>query len=164
MPAFERANRETHWWVTGMSNEVISLTNEPECEALGAFLADRIYEFNTKATGYFDGKLLAGCVRSISGEVIAGYNGYTWGGCCELTHVWVREDHRGRGLGAILLRSAEAEARARGCVQIVLATHDFQAPGFYERMGYDRKFVIEGRPSGHVDIIYAKTLRADAAS
>ena len=147
-----------------MPTEVVSLTSETECEALGAFLADRIYEFNTQATGYFDGKLLAGCIRNIPGEVIAGYNGYTWGGCCELAHVWVHEDHRGRGLGAILLRSAEAEARARGCVQIVLATHDFQAPGFYERMGYDRKYVIEGRPSGHVDIIYAKRLREEPAA
>ena len=160
----ERPNHEQHVWVLRMPIEVTFLTSEPECEALGAFLADRIYEFNTKATGYFDGKLLAGCIRNISGEVIAGYNGYTWGGCCELAHVWVHEDHRGRGLGAILLRSAEAEARARGCVQIVLATHDFQAPGFYERMGYDRKYAIEGRPSGHVDIIYAKTLRGDRAS
>lgn len=140
---------------------VATLPTEAECEALGAFLADRIYEFNTRATGYVDGMLVAGCVRSDSGEVIAGYNGYTWGGCCELAHVWVHEEHRGRGLGALLLDSAETEARARGCVQIVLATHDFQAPGFYERMGFERKYVIEGRPMGHVDIIYAKSLRTD---
>src|SRR5689334_297447 len=123
-----------------MSPDVISIPTESECEALGAFLADRIYEFNTKATGYVDGRLLAGCVRNDAGEVIAGYNGHTWGGCCELAHVWVHEDYRGRGLGAHLLYSAEAEARARGCVQIVLATHDFQAPGFYERMGFERKY------------------------
>lgn len=42
---------------------------------------------------------------------------------------------------------------------IVLATHDFQAPGFYERLGFERKFSIEGRPRGPVDIIYAKRLR-----
>jgi GNAT superfamily N-acetyltransferase len=142
-----------------MPIEVATLPTEPECEALGVFLADRIYEFNTSATGYVDGRLLAGCVRNDSGEVIAGYDGYTWGGCCELTHVWVHEGHRGQGLGARLLHSAEAEARARGCVQIVLATHDFQAPGFYERMGFERKYTIEGRPRGHVDIIYAKSLR-----
>ena len=147
-----------------MRTDVIALSTEPECEALGAFLADRIYEFNTRATGLFDGMLLAGCVRNDSGDVIAGYNGYTWGGCCELAHVWVREDQRGQGLGALLLRSAEAEAGARGCVQIVLATHDFQAPGFYERMGYERKYVIEGRPRGHTDIIYAKRLRVGEAA
>lgn len=141
--------------------DVIRLSTEPECEALGAFLADRIYEFNVAATGHADGRLIAGCVRNESGEVIAGYNGYTWGGYCELAHVWVHERHRGQGLGSLLLRAAESEARARGCLQIVLATHDFQAPGFYDRMGYDRKFVLEGRPRDHVDIIFAKALRDD---
>ena len=141
-----------------MRANVVSIRDEAECEALAAFLVERIYEFNAQATGYFDGMLLAGCVRSDAGEVIAGFDGHTWGGCCELSHVWVHEQFRGRGLGALLLRSAEAEAVARGCVQIVLATHSFQAPGFYERMGYERKYAIVGRPKDHADIIYAKAL------
>ena len=141
--------------------KVIPIRDEAQCEALGAFLADRIYEFNATATGYCDGHLLAACVRNDAGEVIAGYNGHTWGGCCELSNVWVHEEHRGRGLGALLLRSAEAEARARGCVQVVLATHSFQAPGFYERMGYERKYTIEGHPKNHADVIYVKVLQSD---
>ena len=141
-----------------MPAEVISLREDAHCEELGAFLADRIYEFNAKATGYSDGMLLAGCVRDERGEVIAGFNGHTWGGCCELAHIWVHEHHRGQGLGALLVRSAEAEAAARGCVQIVLSTHSFQAPGFYERMGYQRKCSIEGHPQGHANIIYVKPL------
>jgi GNAT superfamily N-acetyltransferase len=139
---------------------VIALRDDAQCEELGAFLADRIYEFNTEATGYSDGRLLAACVRTEAGEIIAGFNGHTWGGCCELSHVWVHQQHRGRGLGTLLLRCAEAEAIARGCVQIVLATHSFQAPGFYERMGYQRKYAIEGRPQGHSNIIYAKALQS----
>jgi GNAT superfamily N-acetyltransferase len=142
-----------------MRAKVIPCRDDAECQGLGTFLADRIYEFNAKATGYCDGMLLAGSVRSETGEIIAGFNGYTWGGCCELSNVWVHESHRGRGLGALLLRSAEAEAVARGCLQVVLATHSFQAPGFYERLGYQRKYVIEGRPTGHSDIIYIKVLQ-----
>jgi hypothetical protein len=42
----------------------------------------------------------------------------------------------------------------------VLATHSFQAPGFYERMGYKRMYAIEGRPMGYADIIYVKVVRA----
>ena len=128
------------------------------------FLADWIYEFNANETGYFDGKLLGGCVRNDVGEAVAGFNGQTWGGCCELSNVWVDERYRGQGLGAALLRSAEAEAVARGCVQVVLATHSFQAPGFYERLGYERKYVIEGRPKGYADIIYVKVLQRTASS
>lgn len=145
------------------SPKVVTIDDEAECQDLGAFLVDRIYEFNAKATGYFDGRLLGGCIRNDAGEIIAGFDGYTWGGCCELSHVWVHEQHRARGLGALLLRTAEAEAAARGCVQVVLATHDFQAPGFYERMGYERKYTIEGRPQGHSDIVYMKRLRTNGA-
>ena len=82
----------------------------------------------------------------------------TWGGCRELSNVWVHEQHRGRGLGTRLLRSAETEAAARGCLRVVLATHSFQAPGFYERMGYERKYAIEGRPRGYEDVIFVKVL------
>src|SRR5262245_54311609 len=134
-----------------MGANVIPCRDDSECQKLGAFLADRIYEFNSKATGYFDGMLLAGCVRSETGEIIAGFNGHTWGRSCELLHVWVHERYRGLGLGTLLLQFAEAQAVARGCVQIVLATHSFQAPGFYERLGYARKYLIEGHPQGHSD-------------
>ena len=141
-----------------MDAKVVSCRDDAECERLGAFLADRLYEFNTKATGFVDGLLLAGCIRNDAGDVIAGFNGHTWGGCCELSHVWVHERYRGQGLGAVLIRSAEAEAVSRGCDQVVLATHSFQAPGFYERMGYHMKYAIEGRPRGFTDIIYVKRL------
>ena len=76
----------------------------------------------------------------------------------------MHEQYRGRGLGALLLRSAEAEAATRGCGQVVLATHSFQAPGFYERMGYEPKYAIEGRPKGHADIIYVKVLQSESAA
>ena len=149
---------------TRVNTTVIPCRDDAECEKLGAFLADRIYEFNANATGYFDGRLLGGCIRNDAGEAVAGFNGHTWGGCCELSNLWVDERYRGQGLGAALLRSAEAEAVARGCEQVVLATHSFQAPGFYERLGYERKYVIEGRPKGYADIIYVKALERTAFS
>lgn len=138
--------------------DVIECRDDFECEALGAFLTDRIYEFNSKATGYDDGLLIGASIRNDAGEVIAGFNGHTWGGCCELANVWVHESCRGLGLGALLIRAAEAEAIARGCAQIVLATHSFQAPGFYERLGYKRKYAIQGLPKEHADLIYSKVL------
>ena len=39
-----------------------------ECQELGAFLVDRIDEFNARATGYFDGMLLAGYERKYAIE------------------------------------------------------------------------------------------------
>ena len=53
----------------------------------------------------------------------------------------------------------EAEARRRGCEQVILSTHTFQAPAFYERLGYEKLAVIRGRPKGHADVIFAKCLK-----
>jgi GNAT superfamily N-acetyltransferase len=125
-----------------MRAEVVPCRDDAECQQLGAFLTDRIYEFNAKVTGYFDARLLAGCIRNDAREIIAGFNGHTWGACCELSNLWVHERHRGQGLGTLLVRSAEAEARARDCRRVVLATHSFQAPSFYEQMGYEKKYAI----------------------
>ncbi|MEN3791826.1 GNAT family N-acetyltransferase [Fulvimarina sp. MAC3] len=43
---------------------------------------------------------------------------------------------RGRGLGRAVLETAEASARAKGCVGAWVSTYSFQSPGFYLSMGY----------------------------
>ena len=136
----------------------IELCEENEIPALEAFLVERIYEFNARATGYFDGRLLGGRLRDDSGEVIGAFTGHTWG-CCVITHLWVHESRWRQGLGRALLQAAETEAARRGCELAVLSTHDFQAPAFYERLGYERRAVIRDRPKGHADLVYVKRLQ-----
>jgi len=144
-----------------MPVSTVALLDEAQCQELEVFLADRIYEFNSKATGYVDGRLLAGRIQDDAGEVIAGFSGHTWGGCCEISHVWVHERHRGQGLGRALLQVAEQQARQRGCGQVVVMTHSFQAPGFYEHLGYERRYAIQGRPKGHSNIVFVKLLHGE---
>jgi GNAT superfamily N-acetyltransferase len=141
-----------------MNTPSVELCDERECEQLEAFLVERIYEFNAQATGYFDGRLIGGRMRNEAGDVIAAINGHTWGGCCVVAHLWVHELHRGRGLGRLLAQAIEAEASRRGCEQIVLSTHSFQATAFYERLGYEKLAVIHGQPTGHANIAYVKRL------
>jgi|SRR5215475_5467841 len=136
----------------------VEFVDESECQTLEAFLVERIYEFNAEATGLFDGRLLGGVLRGEEGTVVAAFNGHTWGGCCVIAHLWVHETARRRGLGRILLQAAEAEAMRRGCEQVVLSTHSFQAPAFYERLGYVKRAAIDGQPKGHASIIYVKRL------
>lgn len=142
-----------------MQAESIELLDDVQCQQLEPFLVERIYEFNSKVTGYFDGMLLGARVQNSDGEMIAGLTGYTWGGCAKISHLWVSESQRRRGLGAALLHAAEAEALRRGCAQVVLSTHSFQAPGFYERMGYQSRYAVEGRPRGYSNILFVKSLK-----
>lgn len=141
-----------------MSTPSVELCDQRECEQLEGFLIERIYEFNAQATGYFDGRLIGGRLRNEAGEVIGAFNGHTWGGCCVVAHLWVHESHRSRGLGRLLAQAIEAEASRRGCEQIVLSSHSFQAPAFYERLGYAKQAVVRGQPKGHANIVYVKRL------
>jgi ribosomal protein S18 acetylase RimI-like enzyme len=122
-----------------------------------ATLVARLDAFNMTTTKIFDARSLS-IIMKRDGELYAGLHGSTWGGSCEITSIWVAKADRGRGLGSDLLRSAEREARARGCRQIVLATHSFQAPGFYEKEGYRRVGTIENVPAGHANIYMIKRL------
>ena len=122
------------------------------------FLEARLYEFNRAATGIDDGRALGFFVRDQSGNIVAAAAGHTWGGTCELRQVWVAEDRRRRGLGARLLAAAEAEAIRRGCTQLVLVTHSFQAPDFYRKFGYSIVSEVPEYPRGHAQLILRKPL------
>ena len=138
----------------------IELLGESDCQTLDAELVERLYEFNAHTTGCGDGRLVGGALRGDGGELLAGFSGHTWGGVCVVSHLWVAESLRGRGWGHALLASAEAEAARRRCVHLILATHSFQAPKFYEACGYERLGAIEDWPLGHANIFYRKTLAA----
>ena len=126
------------------------------------FLEDRLYEFNMAATGISDGRALAIFVRGDGGQTLAGLCGHTWGGCCEIRQLWIHEQLRGQGLGTALLQAAEAEARQRGCRQILLTTHSFQAPDFYRQLGFQLIAAVEDYPEGHQNLLLRK--RLDGAS
>jgi GNAT superfamily N-acetyltransferase len=121
------------------------------------YLEDRLYEFNSSATGIADGEWLAFFVREQE-RIVAGICGNTWGGTCELRQFWVEQSHRHRGLGTKLFQAAEQEARRRGCMQIVLTTFSFQAPSFYERHGFEVLATIEDHPRGHRNLLMRKRL------
>ncbi len=122
------------------------------------FLEDRLYEFNRATTGIADGQGLGVFLRDPGQNIVAAAAGHTWGGTCELRQVWVAEELRGRGIGRRLLEAAEAEAARRGCQQIVLSTHSFQAPEFYRKLGFHVVAAVPEYPRGHRHILLRKPL------
>ena len=118
----------------------------------------RLYEFNSAATGIDDGAMLVASLRDEAGRLIGGLYGWTWGGCAFIDLLWVDEAHRRTGLGSQLLASAEQEARSRGCTQVLLSTHGFQAPDFYAARGYRETGRYDGYPTGSYQIHLAKPL------
>ena len=119
---------------------------DDERPELEAFLGDRLYEFNSRTTGLDDGALLNASLEDDAGHTGAAISGRTWGGCCEICRLWVHESRRGTGIRTALMQAAEREAVRRGCQQIVLSTHSFQASRFYENLGFRRLAAIPNYP------------------
>lgn len=117
--------------------------------ALSALLAERIHAFNEETTGITDGRLMDARVVDADGELVGAAVGWTFGGCGYVDVLWVRADARGVGVGTALMDAVEAEAVRRGCTQIALSSHSFQAPAFYQARGYVEVGRTPDYPRGH---------------
>ncbi len=73
--------------------------------------------------------------------------------------IWVDGAARGKGHGSRLMREAERVARKRGAALVWLNTFSFQAPKFYEKLGYRRFAALKGTPApGATRFFYVKRL------
>ena len=133
------------------------IEDEPSPADLRA-LEDGLYRHNVEQTGRADGRWIAIFSRDVDGSVMAGLSGWTWAGWLKVNSLWVREDRRGKGVGRDLLAAAEAEGKARGCTRATLDTYSFQAPLFYQRLGYRIVGAVDDMPAGHKHYTLVKDL------
>jgi ribosomal protein S18 acetylase RimI-like enzyme len=99
-----------------------------------------------------------GCMARIAGRVVGGAVGRTWGRLAELQQIWVDDSCRGAGVGRQLLEAFEAAAAARGAREVYLDTFTFQAPGFYEALGYRCALRLDGFAPGISKLTMVKGL------
>jgi GNAT superfamily N-acetyltransferase len=141
-----------------MVRDELVVEDEPRLEDVAA-LDEQLHRFNVSATGHDDGRWLAIFVRDSAGTVVAGLHGWTWGGTAFIRTLWVQQDLRRHGLGARLVARAEDEAVRRGCRVMHLDTHDYQAPSFYRRLGYEEIGTLPGWPgSDSTRLFFRKAL------
>ncbi|HEX4004790.1 MAG TPA: GNAT family N-acetyltransferase [Acidobacteriaceae bacterium] len=128
----------------------LTLLDKPDGAAAQAIYAP-LLAFNNENSGHpFDGKTLVITVAAPdSSEVVGGLWGSTSYGWLHVDMLIVPATLRRQGLGTQLMRMAEEEALRRGCIGSYLDTFDFQARGFYERLGYTLFGALDGMPPGH---------------
>ena len=144
-----------------MTDDRATTVLTPEQRAVARALADEINAFNVRTTGLDDFEELLVIETGEGGALIGGIYGWSWGGTCWIDALWVREDMRGQRVGSRLLHAAEGIARARGCVQVALDTHTFQAPGFYERHGFELVGEVPDYPAGHSKLLLHKRIGSE---
>jgi GNAT superfamily N-acetyltransferase len=119
-----------------MSEPVVTVTDRIEPSAREA-IRQGLHDFNVAQSGIDDRREIAVLVQDPdTGETVGGLLGRTSLGMLLIDVFFLPEALRGTGLGTRVLESAEEEARGRGCTRAVLTTLRFQAPGFYEKRGY----------------------------
>lgn len=131
-----------------MAGYSISIEGEPS-EADIHTLIQSLVSYNVSQAENENWQRLAIFIRDVKGEMVAGLYGYTHWGWLFISHLWVAESIRGQDYGTELMMQAEQEALGRGCRHAYVDTYDFQALGFYQKLGYEVFGVLEDFPAGH---------------
>jgi GNAT superfamily N-acetyltransferase len=116
--------------------------------------------FNAKQTGRNDYKPLVLTIEDADKQVIGGLWGRTSYGWLFVELLFIPEALRGEGFGRNILLRAEREAVSRGCHSVWLDTFQFQARGFYERLGYSCFGELADYPEGFSRYFMRKKLDA----
>lgn len=121
-------------------------------------LRSQLVAYNIAQAHVDQGRDLAVFVRDTQDQLVAGIVGWTWGQCLEIGYLWIHSDLRGQGYGKRLIQTLEQEARAQGCCTAVVDTYSFQAPKFYQQLGYQVFGSVDGYPDGHQKLFLKKCL------
>ena len=113
----------------------LAVTSE-EDEATRLALLEPLRAYNQSKAGPSNYLPLVVSLRDEQGSVKGGVWGYTAYGWLYVQLLVVPEQDRGAGWGKRLMALAESQALVRGCHDVWLDTHEFQAKGFYEKLGY----------------------------
>jgi GNAT superfamily N-acetyltransferase len=132
----------------------ISPLAEPAWNIIGQGISD----YNALQAGDDHGKNLCFVLQAPDQEIVGGVIGATYWNWLFINLMWIREDLRGRGYGHRLLELAEEEARQRGAKNAYLDTFSFQAPGFYQKQGYQVFGELQDFPEGHQRFFMKKQL------
>jgi GNAT superfamily N-acetyltransferase len=114
--------------------------------------------FNQKTAGPYRYSRDVLTARSATGTILGGLILQSWWKESYIELLWLSERARRHGLGSELIAQAERRARRRGSRIIHLNTYSFQAPRFYEKLGYRAFGRMSGSPKGESRHFYIKLL------
>ena len=135
----------------------LSLTDIADEEVRKAIVAPLV-EYNSSQAGPSQNRPIVILVRDSENAVVGGlwgHTGYEW---LFTQLLVVPTSLRGQGVGTQVMQLAESEAIDRGCHNAWLDTFEFQARGFYERMGYECFGELPSYPRGYSRFFMKKRL------
>lgn len=141
-----------------MSSATIAVIDNPSDEDRQMIL-NPLLAYNDAAIPDDRHEPIALLLRNEEGQAVGGLWAKLYYDWVFVELLFVPQDLRGQNLGARLMAQIEDIARAKACVGIWLDTFSFQAPGFYEKQGYERFGTLENYPKAMKRIFFRKSLR-----
>lgn len=94
------------------------------------------------------------------GQIIGAITGRAYYNEVHIGDLIIDKGHRRSGIGKMLVEEVEKTYTGRGYEKLTLTTFGFQAPGFYEKLGFTREFVRDDRDPKLKKYFMAKTIGA----
>lgn len=130
-----------------------------EAEEVANKVLTELLAFNAAQGGDLKAERLVLSVRDEDGALVGGLVAMQYWNGMFVDLLWIHEKLRGRGLGRELMQRAERSLAARGGEIVFLSTWAFQAPGFYEKLGYAAFGTLHGVPPNGSRTWYVKRLK-----
>jgi ribosomal protein S18 acetylase RimI-like enzyme len=124
-------------------------------------IVNLLIEYNLTKTEHFKeeiNKPIEIIARNEENEIIGGLYGRSIWGTLEIKTFVVSPENRSEGIGKKLILEAEKEAIRRKCRFISLDTFSFQAPKFYEKLGFEKIGTETDFPKGFEKYYYRKEM------
>jgi GNAT superfamily N-acetyltransferase len=143
-----------------MTDEPFTITVQDVVdEAVLNGIGDPLDAFNTAKAGDDNHIPLAILIRDgADNRILGGLCGDSFYDWLFIKLFFIPDSLRGHRLGQKLMQQAEDIARARGCTGIWLDTFEFQARGFYEKLGFTVFGTIPDYPKGYSRFFLQKRL------
>jgi len=142
----------------------VHLEPSSDAGALSRALWKGLVRFNRQQAGPLNYSRVVISARNGAGRLLGGLILQSYWRESYVELLWLSTQARGAGLGSRLLKEGEHQARRRGSLLIHLNTYSFQAPGFYEKLGYRRFGGMSGSPRGARRHFYVKRLRGQRST
>ena len=135
----------------------IVYVEKPEESAWG-IIGRGVGSFNEEQAGESKFQRLCYTLQTTDGEIAGGILCEIYWGWLYVDLLWVKEELRDRGHGRRLMIRAEDKARQLGAKNAYLDTFSFQAPDFYQKLGYQVFGERPDFPPGHQRYFFTKQL------
>ncbi len=141
-----------------MKDSVNIITDFKDNEVISKIIYENLKKFNESIIGNYEARPFIICAKSDKSEVLGGIKGDVFGTLCRVFTVWIDENYRSKGLGRELFAKLDIFARENNCNMIQLDTAEFQAKGFYEKLGYQVIATLPDNFMGYTSYILRKHL------